>query len=121
MEGHLMAWGVALGIVIDVVMIAWGCRAVARGRERSAQAGAAPVVLDPWVDDVYGAFEPSDGEDYSHGLLTNPATGWPMLDGVWVDVAGNPYGTDLADNFGSSLDGIGSTRFESWFGGLHDW
>ena len=25
----------------------------------------------------------------------NPATGLPMLDDTWLDVCGNPYGTDV--------------------------
>lgn len=114
MEGHLMAWGVAIAIVIDVVVIAWGCRAIARVMERSVQVGASHAFCNMWVDDGDGVFEPSINERYSHGLPTNPATGLPMLDGVWMDVAGNPCGTDLGTFTGSS--GI-----ESGCGGPQHW
>ena len=38
--------------------------------------------------------------DDSPGI--NPATGLPMISAGGVDVAGNPYGTDLSDNFSST-------------------
>lgn len=120
MEGHLMTWGVALGIMIDAVVIVWGCRAIARVMARSAQAGAARAACDLSVDDGDDAFDSSSDERYSHGLLTNSTTGLPMLDGVWMDVGGNPYGTDLATNFGSSLDGFGSSSLGAGFGGMRD-
>lgn len=108
-------WNLALaiGVVIDVVLIAWGCRAIARAIERSAEAGVAHAVCNPWINDDHGAFESSGDHRYSHGLLTNPVTGLPMLEGVWVDVAGNPYGTDLAAFEGSS-------SFGTRFGGVHE-
>ncbi|KGJ99883.1 hypothetical protein [Thalassotalea sp. ND16A] len=35
----------------------------------------------------------------------NPASGLPMTSGIGsVDVAGNPYGTDMSDSFSSSID-----------------
>lgn len=34
-----------------------------------------------------------DDQDFQPDI--NPATGLPMLDDVWVDVGGSPYGTDI--------------------------
>ena len=44
--------------------------------------------------DFGGVFEDSPG--------INPATGLPMISSGGVDVAGNPYGIDLSDNFSST-------------------
>lgn len=121
MGGHLMVWGMVLVVVIDVAMITWGYRRIARMLERGCQARTGCAISGTALDDDDGVFEPSSDERYSHGLLTNPATGLPMLDGGWVDVAGNPYGTDLSSQCDSSFDGSGSSDFNCGFGSLNDW
>jgi|APLak6261664640_1056046.scaffolds.fasta_scaffold04063_2 hypothetical protein len=62
----------------------------------------------------------------------NPANGLPMIDGSHIDVAGNPYGSDLSHDtssynhdWGSSSHdwGSSSSSFDSSssFGGGSDW
>jgi hypothetical protein len=60
------------------------------------------------------------------GCTVNPATGLPMIDGcASVDVAGNPFGTDLNDWSGSSglddswssTDDWSSSSTDDWSGG----
>lgn len=48
-----------------------------------------------------------------NGPEINPATGFPMIDGIGgVDVGGNPFGTDLSEDIGlesgSPFDPFGS-------------
>lgn len=38
--------------------------------------------------------------DWMNETVINPATGLPMINGIGgVDVAGNPYGTDLSNDY----------------------
>ncbi len=120
MDGDWIVWGVALAVVIDVAMLAWASRYAARVLERGRQAAAEHFVCGLSADDDRDAFESASNERYSHYLLTNPATGLPMLDGVWVDVAGNPYGADLTNYFESNFYGSGADDFGSGLGGMHD-
>jgi hypothetical protein len=161
MDGHLMAW--ALAIAIDVAMIAWGCRCIARLLQQIRKAGVAYEASRVLHDEDADAFELESEELSPHGLLAshtsgrlmpdadwmpdttnddrhrsgplvNPASGLPMRDGVWVDVGGNPFGTDLSDDLGSGFDDIGptfdaigsgfdafgSSAFDSGFSSLYD-
>lgn len=145
MDGDWIVWGVALAVVIDMVMIVVAWLYLVDTRARSFQADAGHSVCDSWADDDEVAFKSASNDRYSHDLLTNPATGLPMLDGVWMDVAGNPYGADLHVRFnhecgdfgsnsfdsrfetfgtsdtGSGFDSFGSDCFSSGLGGMHDW
>lgn len=118
MDGNLSACGVALAIVIDVVMVAffWRYALCLLKRKRQSSAGYSACDLPLYDDD--DAFGTAGSNGISHGLLTNPASGLPMLDGVWMDVAGNPYGTDFNDAFGSSCGGFESNSCDSECG-LH--
>lgn len=102
MGGNGIVWGVALAIVIDLVMIIVAWRYGARVRERSFQASAGLAVCGLFADDDEDALDFASDDGSSHGLLTNPASGLPMLDGIWMDVAGNPYGTNFSTCSGSS-------------------
>jgi len=55
----------------------------------------------------------------------NPATGLPMIDGAWgVDVAGNPFGTNLADSTNTVVhtqDFDDSFRNDVHSNGFSDW
>lgn len=115
MEEYWMAWGVALGVVIDLVVMVWVCRRIARFMEWRRERGTGPGVCDLPVDhDDAASFDSADDGGYSHGLLTNPATGVPMLHGVLIDAAGAPYGSD----FGVSA---GSCGLDTRCGGAHGW
>lgn len=64
-------------------------------------------------DDGFTPIDAEDGfssatsmfDDMDSGPSVNPASGLPMMDSM-IDVAGNPYGTDLHDTFGD--DGFSS-------------
>lgn len=117
MDGNLIVYGVALAIVIDAVMIVLAWRYLTRIRKRSCEAGAEYSICSLRADDGENAFDFASDDRYSHGLLVNPASGLPMLDGVWMDVAGNPYGTS---SFGSSCGGFESSSYGSGCSGLQD-
>jgi len=49
----------------------------------------------------------------------NPATGLPLVDETYVDVGGNPYGTDLHSwepvyDYSPNYDAPMSSGFEPW-------
>lgn len=117
MDGSLIVCGVALAIVIDVVMIVMAWRYLTCIRKRSCEAGAEYSVCSLLVDDDENAFDFAGDDRYSHGLLVNPASGLPMLDDVWMDVAGNPYGTS---SLGLSCGGCESSSFGSGCNGPQD-
>lgn len=121
MDGDWIVWGVALAVVIDVAMLVWASRYAARVLERGRQAAAEHFVCGLSADGDQDAFDVADDDGHSHDLRVNPATGLPMLNGVWMDVAGNPYGLDLHNTLHeSSHDRFGSDGFGSGFGGMHD-
>lgn len=72
----------------------------------------------------------STGSSSDSGIesTVNPATGLPMTNGMGsVDVAGNPYGTDLShSSFSSGHDAFESSitssnhDHDSWFSSSHD-
>ena len=45
-----------------------------------------------------GLFGDSDSASSTADIGVNPASGLPMMDDSMIDVAGNPYGTDLNDD-----------------------
>lgn len=144
MDGQVIVWGLTLALVLDVAMVVFAWRYIARLRERSGQTRAGysgyELLDDQDFDSLHSGgdlsfdhddevFDSVDSVGDSHHPLVNPATGLPMLDGFWVDVAGNPYGTDLTDCSGSSHfdsacgafdDFSGSSDFDSGCGGLDD-
>jgi len=67
-----------------------------------------------WNDDYPDQRDSGIASD-GHDVVVNPATGLPMINGIGsVDVAGNPFGTDMNqsdthsalsdDTFGSAFD-----------------
>jgi hypothetical protein len=134
MEGHVIELGVvlAIAIAIDALMVVFFWRYIARlgaqYRESATHYSASGLSFDDDDDDddfdatTPGGYSHLGG--YSHGLLTNPATGLPMLDGC-IDVAGNPYGSDFSRGFelggcNPVFDGLPWSSFDSGCGGLHD-
>lgn len=83
----------------------------------------------------FSLFSNGSTEKTSFGTEINPANGLPMTDGIGsVDVAGNPYGTDLSsinsgfdNSFFTSHDTSGGCGFSpggsgfGGFGGGNDW
>lgn len=137
MQEHLMAFAVVLAIVLDVAMIICGCRYIARFSActrhahaahadshmmHSEDAGAFEMLSDerwsddpllndvraPWLPDACRIDGITDGNRHRLGPVVNPASGLPMWDGMGVDVAGNPYGTDLSEHVCSGFDAVGS-------------
>ena len=81
--------------------------------------------LFDWFSNDSDGFNPhswmNDALSNSHDVSwVNPATGLPMIGGMGgVDVAGNPFGTDLHDSFNTSNtsnfdDSFSSNNFSSW-------
>ncbi|GAB3645078.1 hypothetical protein [Ramlibacter alkalitolerans] len=58
---------------------------------------------DEWLSDRHGTGASSSTATPLH--LVNPATGLPMLND-FVDVRGNPFGSDLADSLGKPEGGF---------------
>lgn len=59
-----------------------------------------------WFDSVSSLFSFDStsacdlSSDWMNETVINPATGLPMINGIGgVDVAGNPYGTDLSNDY----------------------
>jgi hypothetical protein len=63
-----------------------------------------------WFSDL---FSDSDSASSSMDMGVNPATGLPMMDDSMIDVAGNPYGTDLDDNSSASASAFNDDGFSS--------
>jgi hypothetical protein len=60
-----------------------------------------------------------NNEPDDFGPDINPATGLPMLDDAYVDVNGNPYGTDMHTwqpvyDSGSGYDTPSAPGFDPW-------
>ena len=65
------------------------------------------------IDDSFDLFDTSFDDGFDTGNIDiNPATGLPVIgDSFGIDVAGNPYGTDL-DYSNSSIDDSFGTSFD---------
>lgn len=82
-----------------------------------------------WLDKIFGWFSVGNPDDSgSDGVpelqgstcTINPASGLPMIGGCGgVDVAGNPYGTDLHDSWPHASDWDSPSSFSSnWDSGI---
>ena len=80
-----------------------------------------------WFDRMFGWFSFGNAEDSSSSsvpgaqddtCIINPATGLPVSGCGWVDVAGNPYGTDLQDSWTHSASWDSSSAPSNWDSGM---
>lgn len=54
-----------------------------------------------WFSDLF--------DDFPSSPAVNPGSGLPMIEDTWIDVAGNPFGADCANDCGHDLFDTTST------------